>query len=121
MADSAYAPRLAARITVAESASRHSAVVRITHWVAALSFVGLVVGNQAPEAYSAGANLFVVVMAAGQKNWSAIEQGARELHGPDQIRVGKERIRARRGVLLGTQREFWDYETPQMRLRRNGG
>jgi hypothetical protein len=42
----------------------------------------------------------------GRPNWNRRAQrapSARELRGPDQIRVGKERIRARRGVLLGTQ------------------
>jgi 3-hydroxyacyl-CoA dehydrogenase len=42
-------------------------------------FDGLVIGNQAGDAFSAGANIFVIVMAAQQKNWTAIEQGTREL------------------------------------------
>jgi hypothetical protein len=42
----------------------------------------------------------------GRPNWNRRARrapSARELRGPDQIQVGKERIRARRGVLLGTQ------------------
>ncbi len=42
-------------------------------------FAGLVVGNQSTEAFSAGANIFVVLVAAGQKNWAAIDQAAKEL------------------------------------------
>ncbi len=42
-------------------------------------FVGLVVGNQASDAFSAGANIFVVLVAAGQKDWAAIERAAKEL------------------------------------------
>ena len=42
-------------------------------------FVGLVVGNESTEAFSAGANLFVVLVAAGQKNWAAIDGAAKEL------------------------------------------
>jgi 3-hydroxyacyl-CoA dehydrogenase len=42
-------------------------------------FDGLVVGNQAAEAFSAGANLFVVVVAAGQKNFAAIDQATKAL------------------------------------------
>jgi 3-hydroxyacyl-CoA dehydrogenase len=40
---------------------------------------GLVVGNEAVDAYSAGANLFLVLMAANQGNWQAIEDMARQL------------------------------------------
>ncbi len=42
-------------------------------------FAGLVVGNQATDAFSAGANIFVVLVAAGQKNWQAIDDASRAL------------------------------------------
>ncbi len=42
-------------------------------------FDGLVIGNQAGDAFSAGANIFLVVMAAQQKNWKAIEDLANQL------------------------------------------
>jgi 3-hydroxyacyl-CoA dehydrogenase len=42
-------------------------------------FDGLVVANEDPTAYSAGANIFLVVMAAGQGNWKAIEDMGRQL------------------------------------------
>jgi|ERR1700733_1878 len=45
MADSVYIPGLAVRGSDAADAPRHSAVVRITHWINALSFVGLVVSG----------------------------------------------------------------------------
>ena len=41
--------------------------------IAEAQFDGLVVGNHDPMAFSAGANIFLVVMAAGQGNWKAIE------------------------------------------------
>ena len=37
-------------------------------------FDGLVVANQATDAFSAGANLFLVLMAANQGNWKSIEE-----------------------------------------------
>ena len=37
-------------------------------------FDGLVVGNHDPQAFSAGANIFLVLMAASQGNWKAIER-----------------------------------------------
>jgi 3-hydroxyacyl-CoA dehydrogenase len=43
------------------------------------SFDALIVGNHAPDAFSAGANIFLVVMAAQQGNWKAIEDMARAL------------------------------------------
>lgn len=42
-------------------------------------FDGLVVGNQSAEAFSAGANLFVVLMGAQQQNWPAVEAGVKAL------------------------------------------
>lgn len=46
MADSAYLAQLAIRNTgVAQDFPRHSAMVRITHWVITLSFLGLVVSG----------------------------------------------------------------------------
>ena len=42
-------------------------------------FAGLVVGNQAPDAFSAGANIFVILVAAGQKNWDSIALASKEL------------------------------------------
>jgi 3-hydroxyacyl-CoA dehydrogenase len=42
-------------------------------------FDGLVVGNEDPVAFSAGANIFVVVMAAQQGNFKPIEEGAKAL------------------------------------------
>jgi 3-hydroxyacyl-CoA dehydrogenase len=44
-------------------------------------FDGLVVANQAPDAYSAGANLFLVLMAAQQGQWKQIEELGRSLQG----------------------------------------
>jgi 3-hydroxyacyl-CoA dehydrogenase len=44
-------------------------------------FLGLVVGNQAPDAFCAGANIFLVMVAAGQKQWDAIDKMAAELQG----------------------------------------
>jgi 3-hydroxyacyl-CoA dehydrogenase len=40
---------------------------------------GLVIGNHSTEAFSAGANVFLVLMAAQQGNWKAIEDMARQL------------------------------------------
>lgn len=37
-------------------------------------FSGLVIGNQASDAFCAGANIFLIVMAAQQKNWKALEE-----------------------------------------------
>ena len=45
MADSVYIPGLAARGRESSSVPRHSAMVRVTHWVHALSLVGLVVSG----------------------------------------------------------------------------
>jgi 3-hydroxyacyl-CoA dehydrogenase len=42
-------------------------------------FDGLIVGNHSGEAYSAGANIFLVVMAAQQGNWKAIEDMGKQL------------------------------------------
>ncbi len=42
-------------------------------------FDGLVVANEAPDAFSAGANLFLVVMAAQQGNFKAIEEMSKQL------------------------------------------
>jgi 3-hydroxyacyl-CoA dehydrogenase len=42
-------------------------------------FDGLVVGNHATDAFSAGANIFLVVMAAQQGNWKAIEDMTKQL------------------------------------------
>jgi 3-hydroxyacyl-CoA dehydrogenase len=42
-------------------------------------FDGLVVANQDPTAFSAGANIFLVVMAAQQGNFKAIEDMAKQL------------------------------------------
>jgi 3-hydroxyacyl-CoA dehydrogenase len=42
-------------------------------------FDGLVVGNQDPQAFSAGANLFLIAMAASQGNWKAIEDLGKQL------------------------------------------
>ena len=45
MADSVYIPGLAVRASGISEAVRHSAAVRITHWIAAISFIGLVVSG----------------------------------------------------------------------------
>jgi 3-hydroxyacyl-CoA dehydrogenase len=42
-------------------------------------FDGLVIANHDAQAFSAGANIFLVVMAAGQKNFQAIEDMTRQL------------------------------------------
>jgi thiosulfate reductase cytochrome b subunit len=41
MAETAYLPGLAIRDSESQDSARHSAVVRITHWITALSFLGL--------------------------------------------------------------------------------
>jgi thiosulfate reductase cytochrome b subunit len=46
-ADSAYLPGLAAPISNIRDAPRHSAIVRITHWINTLSFFGLLVSGVA--------------------------------------------------------------------------
>lgn len=43
MADSAWDPNLAAAGEAAKPASRHSAAVRVTHWLTALCFIALLV------------------------------------------------------------------------------
>ncbi len=40
--------------------------------------VGLVVGNEAKDAFSAGANLFMVLMASREKQWDTIEKLAKD-------------------------------------------
>jgi thiosulfate reductase cytochrome b subunit len=45
MAESAYAPGLAIRSSDTLGSPRHSAVVRITHWITTLSFFGLLVSG----------------------------------------------------------------------------
>ena len=45
MAESAYVPGLAIRSSDSLDSPRHSAVVRITHWINTVSFVGLVVSG----------------------------------------------------------------------------
>jgi thiosulfate reductase cytochrome b subunit len=45
MAGSAYFPRIAIRSSDIPDAPRHSALVRITHWINTLSFVGLLVSG----------------------------------------------------------------------------
>ncbi|HEX8951674.1 MAG TPA: 3-hydroxyacyl-CoA dehydrogenase/enoyl-CoA hydratase family protein [Polyangia bacterium] len=47
--------------------------------VAEKQFDGLVVGNHDPQAFSAGANIFMMLMAANQGNWKAIDQMSNEL------------------------------------------
>ncbi len=49
--------------------------------IAEKQFDGLVVGNHDAQAFSAGANIFLVVMAAGQGNWKAIEDMTAQLQG----------------------------------------
>src|SRR5580700_5791519 len=46
-AESAYLPRLAGRSSVILDSPRHSAVIRVTHWINALSFFGLLVSGVA--------------------------------------------------------------------------
>src|SRR5579864_3961571 len=45
MAPSAYLPSVAARISESLDSPRHSAVVRVTHWINTLSFFGLLVSG----------------------------------------------------------------------------
>jgi thiosulfate reductase cytochrome b subunit len=45
MAETAYLPGVAVRSSDSLAAPRHSAVVRVTHWITALTFVGLVVSG----------------------------------------------------------------------------
>jgi Prokaryotic cytochrome b561 len=45
MAESAYLPGLASQNSEVLDSPRHSAVVRVTHWIHALSFVALVVSG----------------------------------------------------------------------------
>ncbi|HLK50665.1 MAG TPA: cytochrome b/b6 domain-containing protein [Bryobacteraceae bacterium] len=45
MADSIYAPGIAVSTAAAALPARHSALVRVTHWINALSFVGLLVSG----------------------------------------------------------------------------
>lgn len=45
MAETAYLEGLAIRATESLDSARHSAVVRVTHWITALSFVGLLVSG----------------------------------------------------------------------------
>ncbi len=47
MADAAYLPRVAIRDAEISDAPRHSALVRITHWIHTLSFFGLLVSGVA--------------------------------------------------------------------------
>jgi 3-hydroxyacyl-CoA dehydrogenase len=43
-------------------------------------FDGLVVGNHDPQSFSAGANIFLVMMAANQGDWKTIDNMVAELH-----------------------------------------
>ena len=53
MAESAYLPGLAIQNSEVLDSPRHSALVRVTHWIHALSFVALVVSGIAiPLAYT---------------------------------------------------------------------
>src|SRR5437868_8966908 len=45
MAGSAWVPRLAAAVPATTTAPRHSAIVRITHWITTLSFFALLVSG----------------------------------------------------------------------------
>jgi 3-hydroxyacyl-CoA dehydrogenase len=49
--------------------------------IAEKQFDGLVVGNHDTQAFSAGANIFLVLMAANQGNWKAIEDMTAQLQG----------------------------------------
>jgi thiosulfate reductase cytochrome b subunit len=44
-AESAYLPRLAGRSSVILDSPRHSALIRVTHWITSLSFFGLLVSG----------------------------------------------------------------------------
>jgi thiosulfate reductase cytochrome b subunit len=45
MADSAFAPSLAAAVPATTAAPRHSAIVRVTHWITTLCFFALLVSG----------------------------------------------------------------------------
>src|SRR6201997_1757896 len=45
MADSVYIPALAVRESKVSETPRHALVVRITHWISAASFIGLVISG----------------------------------------------------------------------------
>ena len=45
MAESAYLPELAIQNSDVLESPRHSALVRVTHWITALSFLGLFVSG----------------------------------------------------------------------------
>src|SRR3954466_15474399 len=45
MADSAFAPSLAAATSATTTAPRHSAIVRVTHWITTLCFFALLVSG----------------------------------------------------------------------------
>jgi thiosulfate reductase cytochrome b subunit len=45
MADAAYLPRVASRDADVPDVARHSGLVRITHWITAISFLGLLVSG----------------------------------------------------------------------------
>src|ERR1700716_87074 len=47
MADSAYVPGVAIRISDLRDSPSHSAVVRLTHWINAISFFGLLISGVA--------------------------------------------------------------------------
>lgn len=66
-------------------------------------FDGLVVGNHDAQAFSAGANIFLVLVAAGQGNWKAIEDMTAQLQGAMQrLRYcSKPTVTAPFGLALG--------------------
>src|SRR5512140_2070238 len=45
MADSAWVPRLAASVTPTTDTPRHTAMLRVTHWITALCFFALLVSG----------------------------------------------------------------------------
>ena len=45
MADSAWVPRLATSVTATTDTPRHTAMVRVTHWITALCFFALLVSG----------------------------------------------------------------------------
>ncbi|HEY3356224.1 MAG TPA: 3-hydroxyacyl-CoA dehydrogenase/enoyl-CoA hydratase family protein [Polyangia bacterium] len=47
-------------------------------------FHGLVIANEAPEVFSAGANLFAIMVAIGQKKWADLEKMIGEFQGANQ-------------------------------------
>lgn len=65
-------------------------------------FVGLVIGNQG-EHFSAGANVFVMLLAAQQKEWAKMEAMARTLQGLRRLLTGcsKPVVAAVFGMTLG--------------------